>query len=976
MTTSIERIVRLSVLFLGLLAVCTARADTKTEGFAFDHVVAVKAVASDDLLLVELADEYVEAGAVGPGQNFPLDTGLQPDPWTDRLLYDDYGYWGFANETGRVRTRIRTGTDLPTSSSAWQSLIWSGTYVRDSSVDPTFTLNPSWVEVRAVERGPQWLRRGKYAHDALLWSITEERRSTILAELPPPTPPYAAMKFIVAVNNVTRGVGVLEHRSEVSGIAYDPDDPLQLRIFDTEGKYDLNFPGWTESDAVHPVDATSQLYYIEAPYCINLFGVSGSSAECQQTKRDGIHFEIGPYTGRIDLDAIGVQPGETYQVVYLLEIEAGEDQREQFAEAYLADPLDNGAGGLTLETADSRVPGPTQICDELPDAERFLRNGDGTVTDLRSGLMWQRCPLGMTLDDRGTDDPEDDACTASATTVAVDWQTALQAADADSSAGYTDWRVPDVKSLESLVLPGCILAAADRLAFPDTPIAEFWSSTPLRQDTLAWQVDFAYGDVVFGQFGDLAPVRLVRDSGEAPQRLRPEVRIGAASVAEGAAGTMSSLRFPVWLSRSANEDVVVDWETRAESAAADADFESASGTLTIPAGSDLAYIDVNVVGDREAEGDEILHVELSNVSANARLPYVSAQGLIEDDEPRFRVSQVEVAEGDAGVSDMVVTVYLDRGADDILSLNYATADATATAGVDYVAQSGTLQFGPGESSAGIRVAISGDTLAENDETFEIEFSDADGLHLSMERVTATIVDDDGPGTYAALNDTGVTHCATGDDGLLSCPQAGLPLQDGDVGRDVTFNDASDGDAGFVFVKVDSNGADLAATAPSWSCVRDEVTGLVWENKAFDAASPHYSYHTFSWRNDSGINDGGDAGVSDGGECLVAGTCDTQQYADEMNAAALCGFTDWRLPTVDELFSISDFNLNTLINTPGVDSKYFHPNPNGDAAYWSATPAAGSAASAWMVQQSRFGTRATDYNKGAAAHVRLVRGGVQ
>ena len=121
MTTSIQRVTRLSVVFLGLLAVCTARADTKKESFAFDAVVAVKAIDFDDLLVVELEEESVAAGGTGSEAGFPLDTGIQPDPWTIEMYLDEYGYWGFANETGRVRTRVRTGADLTRSSAAWQN---------------------------------------------------------------------------------------------------------------------------------------------------------------------------------------------------------------------------------------------------------------------------------------------------------------------------------------------------------------------------------------------------------------------------------------------------------------------------------------------------------------------------------------------------------------------------------------------------------------------------------------------------------------------------------------------------------------------------------------------------------------------------------------------------------------------------------------------------------------------------------------
>lgn len=79
-----------------------------------------------------------------------------------------------------------------------------------------------------------------------------------------------------------------------------------------------------------------------------------------------------------------------------------------------------------------------------------------------------------------------------------------------------------------------------------------------------------------------------------------------------------------------------------------------------------------------------------------------------------------------------------------------------------------------------------------------------------------------------LNDTGIDWCADADTNRLDCPLAGYPGQDGDNGRDVTDIDANDGRAGFSFTKLDAAGNDLPADATDWTCVRDNVTGALWE----------------------------------------------------------------------------------------------------------------------------------------------------
>lgn len=128
---------------------------------------------------------------------------------------------------------------------------------------------------------------------------------------------------------------------------------------------------------------------------------------------------------------------------------------------------------------------------------RFTFHGDGTVTDSRTDLRWQRCSVGYALDDNGTAaDPADDRCVEAATTT-FDWQGALQAAadlnGAGGFAGFTDWRVPSVKELASIVEYKCADPAVNTVVFPDTPPAVFWSSTVYNYLDNAAVLDFQSG---------------------------------------------------------------------------------------------------------------------------------------------------------------------------------------------------------------------------------------------------------------------------------------------------------------------------------------------------------------------------------------------------------------------------------------------------------------------------------------------------
>ena len=79
-----------------------------------------------------------------------------------------------------------------------------------------------------------------------------------------------------------------------------------------------------------------------------------------------------------------------------------------------------------------------------------------------------------------------------------------------------------------------------------------------------------------------------------------------------------------------------------------------------------------------------------------------------------------------------------------------------------------------------------------------------------------------PAHATALNDTGITTCSNETQNGLPCPVAGYPRQDAEYGTNK-----------FDFTKIDANGNALPVTATNHSCVKDNVTGLMWEVKTDD-----------------------------------------------------------------------------------------------------------------------------------------------
>ena len=124
-------------------------------------------------------------------------------------------------------------------------------------------------------------------------------------------------------------------------------------------------------------------------------------------------------------------------------------------------------------------------------ADRFLMHGNGTVTDTATGLMWAQCAEGLS----------GSACTVGMATT-LTWEAALIRARDSGLAGYTDWRLPNIKELSSIVEERCIAPAINLAVFPNTPASYFWSASPCAGSSgypfyllnRAWYVDFSDGD--------------------------------------------------------------------------------------------------------------------------------------------------------------------------------------------------------------------------------------------------------------------------------------------------------------------------------------------------------------------------------------------------------------------------------------------------------------------------------------------------
>lgn len=182
---------------------------------------------------------------------------------------------------------------------------------------------------------------------------------------------------------------------------------------------------------------------------------------------------------------------------------------------------------------------------------------------------------------------------------------------------------------------------------------------------------------------------------------------------------------------------------------ADNDYVALNNAPVSIATGTTATIPVQIVGDTDVEPNQGLRLTLSNLVAPAGIPAgaitlgtAGAGTINNDDGATMNIAGNSIVEGNAGTSVLNFTVSLTATNKDPVTVNFATANGTATAGSDYVANSGVLTFPANTLSQTIAVTINGDTLLESDETFTVTLSGATGATLGTAVATGTITNDD------------------------------------------------------------------------------------------------------------------------------------------------------------------------------------------------------------------------------------------
>ncbi|MEG3437100.1 Calx-beta domain-containing protein [Pannus brasiliensis CCIBt3594] len=129
--------------------------------------------------------------------------------------------------------------------------------------------------------------------------------------------------------------------------------------------------------------------------------------------------------------------------------------------------------------------------------------------------------------------------------------------------------------------------------------------------------------------------------------------------------------------------------------------------------------------------------------------------------PTISINDISLAEGNSGIQNAVFTLNLDKAFAQAVTVNYATANGTATAGSDYNATSGTVTFNAGETSKTVSVGVLGDTIVEGNETFTLALSNATNATIARAIGTATVQNDDVAPPAISINDISLNEGNSG-----------------------------------------------------------------------------------------------------------------------------------------------------------------------------------------------------------------------
>src|SRR5690606_32670401 len=176
-------------------------------------------------------------------------------------------------------------------------------------------------------------------------------------------------------------------------------------------------------------------------------------------------------------------------------------------------------------------------------------------------------------------------------------------------------------------------------------------------------------------------------------------------------------------------------------------YDSGSGEITVPDGVTSFTVTYATVDDAFNEPTETTALTIGGVTGVGTI-------IDNDGVPTLSINDVTVDEA-AGTATFTVTLSAASG--QTVTVNYATADDTATAGQDYTAAAGSLTFTPGQTTQTITVPITNDNIFEASENFNVVLSGATNAVISDATGVGSITDNDAAPTISTVSGASVTE---------------------------------------------------------------------------------------------------------------------------------------------------------------------------------------------------------------------------
>jgi hypothetical protein len=228
---------------------------------------------------------------------------------------------------------------------------------------------------------------------------------------------------------------------------------------------------------------------------------------------------------------------------------------------------------------------------------------------------------------------------------------------------------------------------------------------------------------------------------DGPATPLPSLSVNDITVVEGDSGT-SEISFTVTNAHPVAGTVGFSFHLSPGTASPNVDYEDSSGTVLIGPNQTSTPITVRTIGDSIDESDETFFINLE--SSDPGVTIADAQGMAtildNDAPPKLSVNDVTVFEGDSGTTTANFSLALSGVSGRPLSVDFATANGTATSPSDFVATSGTVTFNPGEVTKTVSVTVNSDLIIEASENFFLNLLNGINCTISDVQGVGTIID--------------------------------------------------------------------------------------------------------------------------------------------------------------------------------------------------------------------------------------------